>query len=134
MKISDRKYTITAILYLSLIFIQSSIPSERIPRMTILTFDKLIHGGIYFVAAILIYLAIREHRPFRTSKIAWLTFTITVLYGMSDEIHQYFVRGRHASIWDFLADMAGVTAGLLIVHVIRRKYWIKNHDHPKNPV
>ena len=132
MNLLNNKYTIISIVYLSLIFIQSSIPSERIPHMTILTFDKLIHAIIYFIAAILIYLAIREHRPFDTGKIALLTFTITVFYGLSDEIHQYFVPGRHASFRDFLADTAGVTAGLLIVHVIRKRYFNSDSDHLKN--
>ena len=31
----------------------------------------------------------------------------TVLYGLSDEFHQYFVSGREAEILDLLADGAG---------------------------
>lgn len=132
MRLLNKKYTLFAVLYLSLIFIQSSIPSEKIPQMTILSFDKIIHAGIYFIATILIYLAIREYRPFDTGKIARLTFAITVLYGLSDEIHQYFVPGRNSSIWDFVADIAGVTAGLLIVHVIRKKVLARHHKDLKH--
>lgn len=132
MRLLNKKYTLFAVLYLSLIFIQSSIPSEKIPRMAILSFDKIIHAGIYFIATILIYLAIREYRPFDTGKIAWLTFSITVLYALSDEIHQYFVPGRHASFWDFIADTAGVTTGLLIVHVVRKRILVSHREDLKH--
>jgi VanZ family protein len=134
MKLSGKKYSILALLYLGLIFIQSSIPSERIPRMTILSYDKLIHGGIYLIAAILIYLAIREHKPKvkHSFQIAWLTFTITVLFGLTDEIHQHFVDGRHASAFDFLADTAGAAAGVFFIHNFRdrlkKKDSIKERD------
>jgi len=132
MRLLNKKYTLFAVLYLSLIFIQSSIPSEKIPRMDILSFDKIIHAGIYLIATILIYLSIREYRPFDTGKIAWLTFAITLLYGLSDEIHQYFVPGRHSSIWDFVADTAGITIGILIVHVVRKKVLARHHEDLKH--
>ncbi|MCF6157219.1 MAG: VanZ family protein [wastewater metagenome] len=43
-----------------------------------------------------------------------IAIAITSLYGMSDEIHQYFTPNRSVEIFDWLADTAGaVTAGLL---------------------
>ncbi len=35
------------------------------------------------------------------------TFTVIALFGISDEIHQYFVEGRSSSIYDWLADCLG---------------------------
>ena len=39
------------------------------------------------------------------------------LYAVSDEVHQHFVRGRHAAPLDVLLDTAGVVLG---VYVLRR--------------
>jgi VanZ family protein len=35
------------------------------------------------------------------------------LYAVSDELHQHFVRGRHAVWYDVLIDTVGVTIGVL---------------------
>jgi len=36
-----------------------------------------------------------------------LAFAIAFLYGVSDEIHQYFVPGRHPDVLDVVADASG---------------------------
>ncbi len=42
-------------------------------------------------------------------------FCICVLYGASDEIHQYFSPGRAALVKDVLIDSAGAAVGMAIV-------------------
>ena len=42
-------------------------------------------------------------------------FALGVAYAATDEIHQHFVAGRHASPFDVAFDAAGVALGLLIV-------------------
>jgi VanZ family protein len=44
----------------------------------------------------------------------WPAFALGVAYAASDEAHQHFVAGRHASPRDVLIDAAGVALGLLI--------------------
>ncbi|MDD3807034.1 MAG: VanZ family protein [Candidatus Marinimicrobia bacterium] len=131
MKLLNKKYTLLTLLYLALIFIQSSIPSNKIPQIKILSSDKIIHAGIYFIATLLIYLAIREHQVLKSNKIAWMTFIITAVYGITDEIHQYFVQGRDSNIFDFFADVVGILLGLLVVHIFRRKWQIKIKERQK---
>ena len=41
----------------------------------------------------------------------------TGVYGITDEIHQYFVPGRFADPWDLLADMVGALLGVIAYHV-----------------
>jgi VanZ family protein len=36
-------------------------------------------------------------------------------YAMTDEIHQHFVQGRHASPIDVLIDAVGLTVGIFVV-------------------
>jgi VanZ family protein len=40
-------------------------------------------------------------------------FAAGVLYAVSDELHQHFVSGRHASPVDVLIDAAGIALGIL---------------------
>lgn len=46
----------------------------------------------------------------------------TACYGASDEIHQMFVPGRDASIYDWIADCTGaLAASLLRTAIVRKK-------------
>ncbi len=47
---------------------------------------------------------------------------VALVYAASDEVHQHFVSGRHASAWDWAIDAAGVgVAGALVVLAARRQ-------------
>ena len=48
------------------------------------------------------------------NKYFFLALTISILYALSDEFHQFFIPNRTASIWDFLVDMFGVCVGMFI--------------------
>ena len=45
-----------------------------------------------------------------TIKRTVIALVLACLYAASDELHQSFIPGRHASVQDFLADAAGVGA------------------------
>ncbi|MDR2246783.1 MAG: VanZ family protein, partial [Treponema sp.] len=62
--------------------------------------------------------------PDRWQKRKWQPFFISAataaLYGIIDEVHQYFVPGRDCNIWDWLADSIGaVFGGLAILFLFR---------------
>lgn len=42
----------------------------------------------------------------------------TILYAVSDEIHQYFVDGRSCRLDDFFVDSAGAICTVIIIHII----------------
>lgn len=46
------------------------------------------------------------------------TFIIAFIFAISDEIHQSYVPGRDADIWDLVADTMGIFFSLLIYHFI----------------
>ena len=46
-------------------------------------------------------------------------FAVGVAYAVSDEIHQSFVRGRHASPLDVAIDAVGLAAGILLLRRVR---------------
>ena len=47
-------------------------------------------------------------------RVVFIITGISVLYGITDELHQYFVPGRDCSIFDLTADAIGGFSGALI--------------------
>ena len=45
---------------------------------------------------------------------------LATLFGVTDEIHQYFVPGRQADVFDVVADAVGALAGALFVAFLSR--------------
>jgi len=92
-----------------LVIIQSSISSIELPDLSWKFTDKLVH---FFVFGLLGWLMTRG---FSLAKSVWLrnnplkmTLIIGFLFGISDELHQYFVPGRQADKFDLLIDCAGI--------------------------
>ncbi len=81
--------------------------------------DHLLHGGAYFVLAILAAGAFAGGLMERAVTKAWLAgLALAVVYGASDEWHQSFVPGRVASLADWIADVAGALAAVALLHGI----------------
>lgn len=79
--------------------------------------DKLLHITAYGLMAFLAARALSRERP-QMGKfgICIVSMGFTILFGLSDEIHQAFVPGRFASIGDWIADIlgSGIGAGIYI--------------------
>ncbi len=89
----------------AVIFALSSIPSLSTGLGTWdLVLRKLAHVVEYAVLGVLLVRALRVMPAFAAG----------VAYAVSDEIHQHFVRGRHASVLDVVIDGAGVAAGIFL--------------------
>lgn len=110
------------LLYSGLIFILSSHPLDRLSRITILGWDKVIHMIEFGIYAILSRIALDAFdKKYITIDKLLLAFIITALYGFSDEFHQSFVMGRTSSIYDWYADIIGATIFLFIYKMIFKK-------------
>jgi VanZ family protein len=99
------------VLWAAVIFAFSSVPSLGTDLGvwdTVLR--KCAHATEYAIFALLLYRAIGRDLP---------AFMIGLTYAVTDEIHQAFVRGRHASPFDVAMDAAGLALGLLVVHATR---------------
>jgi hypothetical protein len=76
--------------------------------------DKSAHGMTYFVLALLLGRALSDGRWAGLSRsMCALAGALSVLYGVTDEIHQGFVEGRTMSLADLTADAIG--AALAVV-------------------
>ena len=112
------RYWLPPFLYAALIFFLSSVPGRKYPY-PFLSVDKLAHVVEY---AILGYLVARAFGyGLHERKILFVrSVTVCVLYGISDELHQWFVPNRVVSVIDILADIFGSFLGIGI-YIKQRK-------------
>jgi len=74
---------------------------------------KLAHASEYAVLSLLLYRALGRELE---------AFLVGFAYAVTDEVHQAFVTGRHASPFDVAMDAAGLAFGLLLLHLARRRW------------
>ena len=99
------------IVYALLIFLVSSIEGNELdtgpPGL-----DKFLHLIEYLILSFLLYSSFRaSSNQIKNNAIFWLSFSISALYGISDEIHQLFVANRFFEITDILFDTFGSLIG-----------------------
>jgi VanZ family protein len=100
------------VLWAAVIFAFSSIPSLSSGLGTWdLILRKIAHLSEYAILGALLLRAIQ--RPA-------VAIFAGGLYAVTDEVHQHFVRGRHAAWYDVLIDTVGVTIGVLAWSRLRR--------------
>jgi VanZ family protein len=100
--------------YCLAIFIQSSLPSPDM-GLDFRFSDKLLHFFAYGLLGILFFRALGTlGLKQRIIRVMVLSILLSTLYGISDEVHQYFVPSRSAEVADAVADMLGSIAGTWI--------------------
>ena len=110
---------------MALLFFASSAPDTGTLSDTLS--DKFLHIAAY---APLGFLVLRAFTGGRLAAITWpralAAVAISVLYGVSDEIHQMFVPDRTADPLDIVADAIGATLGVMALaslKVVRKVYF-----------
>jgi VanZ family protein len=100
------------IVWAAVIFTFSSIPSLG---TGLGTWDTILRKGAhmteYAILGLLLLRALGRELP---------AFAIGLAYAISDELHQHFVRGRHASPIDVLIDTVGLAVGIFVVRGLFR--------------
>jgi len=94
------------------ILVLTSWPSPRVSTRVTGT-DKIAHFSVYAILGYLVARALSEPR----TRWALLSAVVAMyVFGMLDEVHQMWVPGREASVWDWAADCLGASTGLLVGH------------------
>jgi VanZ family protein len=108
--------------YAILIFILSSIPGNQLRPYKILSQDKLFHFLEYFGFGILLLFSFwnANQTIFHQHYHRW-ALLVGVIYGLTDEFHQFFVPGRSASIIDWIYDSLGILLAIIVFRVILQK-------------
>lgn len=78
---------------------------------------KSAHMISYGLLASLLFIAIYSHRKYISVSFKY-AFAISLLYAVSDEIHQYFVPGRACMLQDVLIDCIGMLIGLTLISIL----------------
>lgn len=106
--------------WMALIFVASQTPAKDIPSIWFLRFaesDKVAHGLLYFVLCLTFYVPLsRRGLRRRPAVAAWVAAVLSVLYGISDELHQLAVPGRTPSWYDLGADCVGALLAALLAN------------------
>jgi VanZ family protein len=105
-----------------------------LPRIKgIFGFDKFQHLLAYAVLAVAVGLwaspAFWKRRPFA---ILLFTALVSSVYGVIDEVHQYFVPGRNCNIWDWIADTLGAFFGALGMMIFLTQLWRRFKEKAEN--
>ncbi len=102
---------VPVVLWAAVIFTLSSIPDLG---TGLGTWDTVLRKGAhvveYAILGALLLRALGREAPALAAGIA---------YAATDELHQHFVRGRHAAPLDVLVDAAGIVAGILVLRRAR---------------
>lgn len=83
--------------------------------------DKVLHFSAYFIYGITIQLYLLRYRLYKQKYIIY-TILIGSLFGITDEIHQYFIPNRSTDVFDWIADTLGVMASISISTLITKIY------------
>ncbi len=116
------KYWTPVFLYCALIIFLSSQsnPSRHLPSFLSDLGDKLAHGIEFGILGILLFRAF--HQTTRTAVSISLAIVGAIIFGISDELHQWFVPHRHADLWDVVADSFGAAFFVFLWIFLTTKY------------
>jgi VanZ family protein len=100
------KYLFTTLVTF-LILVAVLLPGSAVPDVNFIGFDKIVHIGLFGLWA----LAVRY--DFRQVKFS-IGFAIGVSFSVFTEVLQVFVEGRTFDWFDVVADVIGLSIGLLV--------------------
>ena len=111
---------IPLVIYWLLLILATSLPAADLPNIG--TIDKVNHFVAYFGLTVLLSLSFLFQIKYEIlyKKAFKIAFIIVILYGAIDEIHQLFIPGRMADIFDWLSDTGGALIGVFLVLLLVR--------------
>lgn len=87
---------------------------------------KIAHYLLYTLGGIFIIISMNQYNTLSENKKIIISLIIGIVYSISDEIHQYFIRGRACQIIDVYLDSLGIATGVFLV-----LFFIKIYENNK---
>lgn len=111
---------IPLVLYWFTLLLLTSLPSSAMPPTELS--DKIQHFLAFFGLGFLLNLALyfEQKYPLLNRYPALFTFIAGAAYAALDEIHQKFIPGRMCDILDWVADVIGLTIGIILINILIR--------------
>lgn len=100
------------------IFWFSTLTGSQVPGR----YGSLGHFGEYAILGALLLIALDA--PTRLLP----AVALASAYGVTDELHQLFVQGRHSDPVDWLVDTVGAFVGAFVLSLVWRRLSINNED------
>jgi VanZ family protein len=123
-------FLLAALSWAGLIFYLSSQPSIETPAL-FPGQDKLFHLTAFGILGFLAMGTRQASRQGYPKRQVWQVVLAVMLYGILDEVHQYFVPGRHADVYDVLADASGGLLGAWAMYYLVRALTRQSPGLPK---
>lgn len=134
MKSISFKQFIPGIIWFIIVFISIALPRNDIPKGSewidlILDFDKMIHGAMFGLLALLFMIPfLKEDFSILQRKRIFISISIaTCCWGYITECIQLFVPGRSYDLVDWTADCLGVLLTYILLKLyVKKKEGVKN--------
>jgi hypothetical protein len=114
--------------WMTLIFLLSSRQSVSVAEEFWINFVifKFLHVAEYFILNLLIFRALRINHPQNLLITNLLLASLaSIMYAISDEVHQTFVPTRQGKAWDVLIDSIGIFSvySLVLLYEKNKKFF-----------
>lgn len=120
-------YHLPMILFALTIIGASSIPQHKLPKIDIVSFDKLAHFIEY---ALLSWLTFRSFSHISSRISIFTVFSLSglfiIIFAFFDELYQQLIPGRQTEFLDFFSDLIGALIILTAIRWKNRRKLLKN--------
>jgi VanZ family protein len=115
-------YHLPVILYAGAVIALSSIPNPKPLPLRVLAIDKLAHLAEYGIFSLLAFRSF-SHLSIRinNNRAFLLSASFICVFALFDEYYQRFISGRRSDVYDFVADVIGAFAVLLLLWLRQRR-------------
>lgn len=124
-------YWLPPVLWAGAIFYLSGV-SGLASNMTVfwdVFWRKLFHAGEFGLLNLLLWRALYYGQGISLKKALWWSLSLTILYAVSDELHQSFVPNRQCRWQDMAQDSLGVMAVGTAVFLLHRLGILKQKEN-----
>ena len=112
-------WIITILIAVFIFYMSSKTFPPGIPGVSYLSY--VYHFGVYFVFSFFLLISIIRGN-IKNKYLIFISILIAIAYGISDEIHQFFVPGRYGCYEDALTDSIGILfAGIIYLKINFKK-------------
>ena len=105
---------------MSLIFYLSSLsyPPQPLPQ-TVKEAPIIEHFIEFAILGSLLFIGFRSIKIYKYALL--FAILVGIFYAITDEIHQFFVPGRYASIFDVIVDSLGIIFAVILMKIYEKK-------------
>lgn len=117
-------YSLPPLCWMAIILLLIGIPGYKFPSSDLLSADKFIHFGLYFVLSFLWMQAFIKQSsvPMLRFEAGFYTLLIGIVYsGLTEILQGFLFIQRSADVLDFLANATGSFAGFFFFRIFIRR-------------